>query len=159
MTLKEKKHFFIASLLYVVLIILIYFGSFIKFLLNHSWYATAAAIVIIFLWITIFIIATIVAARGVTLIKERWRGKQRLDFVAWMGVMIADYSNSKKKMDLFSFYKEICKENGIMDAPDLKKYYNSKKKNLIGTRESVFEQLRQEIEDAATQWSNEKKKE
>jgi TM2 domain-containing membrane protein YozV len=159
MTLKEKKHFFIAGLLYVVLIILIYFGSYIKFLLNHSWDGTAAAIVIIFLWITIFIIATIVAARGVTLIKERWRGKQRLDFVAWMGVMIADYSNSKKKMDLFGFFKEICKENGIMEAPNLKKYFDAKKKNLIGTRESVFEQLRQEIEDAATQWSNEKKKE
>ncbi|MFH0975561.1 MAG: hypothetical protein V1874_07225 [Spirochaetota bacterium] len=153
---REKKIFGIAALLYAVLIILIYFGSYLKYLLNYSWFGNAAVIVVIFIWVTVFLIATVLTAKGVFLIKERMRGKERLDFTAWLGVLIADYSQSGKKIDLQAFFKMVCKENGVSETPDLKKYYN-KQKMLKDTREVVFEELRQEIEDAADSWSNEKK--
>jgi hypothetical protein len=153
---REIKIFKIAVLLYAVLIILIYFGSYLKYLLNYSWAGTASVIAIIFIWVTIFLIATIITAKGVSLIKERMRGKERLDFTAWLGVLIAVYLQSGKKMDLSTFFKQVCRENGLSKVPDLNKFYDEKKK-LKGTRDAILVELRQEIEDAIEESPAEKK--
>ncbi len=152
---EEKKLFKIAAILCLILIIIIYSGSFLKYLLKYSWYGTATVIVVIFIWITIFLIATIVVTRGLYLIRKRDEKKRKLDFIAWLGVLTADYRQSGNEIDLLDFYKEICKEDGIKDAPDLEKYYNKQKK-LIEGRESVMIKLRREIEEAANRESKEK---
>jgi hypothetical protein len=152
----EKKFFKITVILYVVLIILIYFGSYLKYLLNYSWPGTASVIAIIFIWVTIFFIAIVLAARGVFLIKERMRGKERLDFVAKLGVLSAEYSKTNDKMEISEFFELVCKENGVMEIPDLNKF-TGENFSLKGTRQNVFDALRKEIEAAANAWSKEKK--
>jgi hypothetical protein len=153
----EKKLFKIAVILYLILIILIYLGSFLKYLLSYSWIGTASVIVIIFMWVTILFITVVISSRVFFLIKVRLRGKERLDFVAKYGALIAEYSkaNKNKTMQVEEFFKIICRENGIMKVPNLKKYgkenFSSK-----GTREKVFESLREEIENAANEWSKKK---
>jgi hypothetical protein len=155
----EKKLIKIAAILYIVLIILIYFGSYLKYLLSYSWLGTASVITIIFIWVTIFFITVVISARVLFFIKVRLRGKERLDFVAKYGSLVAEYAknNKNKKMQVAEFFILICKENGIMKAPDIKKY-SKENFGLKGTRERVFESLRQEIEDAANEWSRKKKK-
>ncbi len=153
---KEKKLFKIAAILYAVLIILIYFGSFLKYLLSYSWFGTAAVITILFIWVSIFFIATVISARGVYLIKVRLHGKERLDFVAKLGTLAAEYGKTNDKMEIGEFFELVCKENGVMDIPDLNKYVKENF-SLKGTREKVFETLRKEIEEAANAWSKEKK--
>jgi hypothetical protein len=152
----ESKLFKIAAILFVVLVILIYFGSYLKYLLSYSWFGTAAVIAILFIWITIFFIATIITAKGTSLIKERLRGKERLDFVAKLGVLVAEYRKTNDKMEVGEFFEILCKDNGVMDIPDLNKYIDENF-SLKGTRETVFETLRKEIEEAAIAWSKEKK--
>ena len=153
---EEKKLFKMASFLYLILILFIYLGSYLKYLLKYPWYGTATVIFIIFLWVTIFLIATVIATRGIYLIRKHDEKKTKLDFIAWLGVLTADYRQSGNEIDLLNFFIEICKENGIKDAPDLEKYYNNQKK-LIEDRESVYIKLRQEIEEAAIADSKEKK--
>jgi hypothetical protein len=154
----EKKLFKIAAILYIILIILIYFGSYLKYLLSYSWLGTASVITIIFIWVTIFFITIVISARVLFFIKVRLRGKERLDFVAKYGALVAEYAknNKNKKMQTTEFFTLICKENGVMKAPDLKKY-SKQNFSLKGTRDKVFESLRREIEIAANEWSKKKK--
>lgn len=155
---KEKKLFKIAAILYAILIILIYFGSYLQYLLSYSWYGKGSVIAIIFIWVTIFFIATIIAARGVFYIKQRLRGAERLDFVAKLGTVAAELAKADESgdMKLSEFFETVCKENGVMDTPDLSKYAEENFA-LRGTREKVLESLRHEIENAAVAWSKEKK--
>ncbi len=154
----EKKLFKISAILYIILIILIYFGSYLKYLMSHSWAGTASVIAVIFIWVTVLFITVVISSRALFLIKVRLRGKERLDFVAKYGSLIAEYgkANKNKKMLVTEFFAQICKENGVMKAPDLKKY---SKENfaLKGTREKVFESLRREIERSANEWSKKNK--
>ena len=152
----EKKHFKIAALLYLILLVLIYFGAYLKYLLSYSWLGNGSVIAIIFIWLTVFFIATIIVTRGLFLIKQRLRGKERLDFVAQIGALTAEYGKTKGKMELGEFFKIICKENGVMEIPDLNKYSNEKFSGQFA-RENVFKALRQEIEAAAIAHSKEKK--
>ncbi|MBN2402186.1 MAG: hypothetical protein JXN64_07280 [Spirochaetes bacterium] len=155
---KEKKLFKVAAILYMILIILIYFGSYLRYLLSNSWFGTGSVIVVIFIWVTIFFITTIITARGVFHIKQRLRATERLDFVAKLGALAVEIGkeNEDGNMELSEFFELVCKENGVMDIPDLSKYANENFA-LRGTREKVFETLRHEIEAAANSWSKEKK--
>ena len=152
----EKKHFKIAALLYLILIILIYFGSYLKYLLSYSWLGKGSVIVIIFIWLTVFFIATIITARGLFLVKQRLRGKERLDFVAQVGALAAEFGKAKSKMNVGEFFEAICRENGITEIPNLNKY---SKDNFTGqfARENVFRALRLEVETAAIAHSRKKK--
>jgi len=107
----EKKLFKIAAILYIILIILIYFGSYLKYLLSYSWLGTASVITIIFIWVTIFFITIVISARVLFFIKVRLRGKERLDFVAKYGALVAEYAknNKNKKMQTTEFFTLICK--------------------------------------------------
>jgi hypothetical protein len=143
----EKQLFKSAGILYIILLALIYLGSYLKYLLNFSWYGTASVIVILFIWLTILMIATVITSRGFFLIKQRDKTRQTIDFISKLGVYIADYRQSGNDPGLIDFYKSLCKEHGIENAPDLGKYYDNNNK-LIGSREAVHEKLKKEIENA-----------
>jgi hypothetical protein len=142
----EKKLFKTAGILYVILLAMIYLGSFLKFLLNNSWYGNATVIILLFIWLTILMAATVFAARGFFLIKQRNKIRQKIDFAAKLGAYIVDYRQSNNEQDLIDFYGKICKESGIENTPGLDKYYDNNNK-LLENREIVYEKIKLEIEE------------
>jgi hypothetical protein len=143
----EKQLLKTAAIFYLILIILIYLGSYLKYLLQYSWYGTASVIVIIFIWITLLLAATVIMARAIFLIRKHKEPRQKIDFTARLGAYIADYSQSDQNPNLKEFFKKACKEIGVENPPSFEKYYDSRKK-LLEKRDLVYLKLKEEIKDA-----------
>lgn len=149
---KAFKFLLIAAVLWGVLVGLIYLGSYLRYTAgNQTWHGTGTIITLLFIWATIFTVTVVITMKGIELIKQNLRGKLRLDFAAWLGVLVAEYS-ANESMDIVTFFNKICQENGVKEAPKLAKFYDNNKK-LAGTREAVFDHLRKEIEFLADKHS------
>lgn len=151
---KAFKFFLTAFILWLILIGLIYLGSYLRYMISGgSWHQNATIISLLFVWVTIFTITVVVTMKGVVTIKEHLKAKMRLDFLAWLGMLTIDYYRSNPSMDIYAFFKSICEENGIKNIPDFSRFYDSKK-NLNLQRNNIFETIRKEIEETANEWSN-----
>lgn len=151
---KAFKFLSVAAILWCVLVGLIYLGSYLKFMIGDgTWHGTGTIITLLFIWVTIFTITVVITMRGIEVIKQNLRGKLRLDFAAWLGALVAEYS-ANGSMDIVAFFNKICEENGIQEAPKLSQFYDKNKK-MTGNREAVFDQIRKEIEFKADKWTME----